>query len=137
MSARRKGMVCWCLGLVAVCALYASAAQAQSRFPTIYPKVYEVDCSGKVCGAAKGPCTSAGPFVDLASVGEMQFNSLTAGVGSAQVSVADGATNLGFPTAAFTFTVNFNGTGVANPSPNCSGATCIPVGCATITETLP
>ncbi len=134
MSARRMGTVCWCL--VAACALYATAAQAQSQFPTIYPKVYEVDCSGKVCGSSTGTCTSAGPFVDFASTGEMQFNTSTMGVGSAQISVADGATNLSFPTTGFTFTV-VNGTGTAKPAVSCSGAACIPAGCAAVTETLP
>jgi hypothetical protein len=125
-------MMCWCL--LGACALYATATQAQSKFPTIYPKVYEVNCAGKTCGAAT--CTSTGPFVDLASTGQMQFNSATTGVGSAQISVGDGATNLPFHTAAFTFTA-VNGTGVANPAGSCTGAACIPAGCATITETLP
>lgn len=131
MSARRMGLICWCL--VAASALYASAAQAQAFFPTIYPKWYTVDCQGKTCGAAS--CSASGPFVDLATVGVMNFTSSTAGNGSAETNVADGAEILAFSTAKFTFTA-VNGTGAAEPAANCIGAACVPQGCATVTETF-
>ncbi len=134
MSLRRIGAIWICLAAIGVG--YGSAAHAQALFPNIYPKVYTVGCSGKVCGSATGTCTSAGPFVDFGSTGQMQFNSSTAGVGSANYNVADGASIVPFPVASFTFAA-VNGTGPANPSAACSGTACIPTGCANVTETLP
>lgn len=136
MSTEKLRLVCMCLAVT--CALYTGAAQAQSLFPTIYPKVYEVSCQGNVCGSSTGTCGSGGPFVALGSSGEMQFNSMTAGVGSAQVSVSNGADNLPFGESSFTFTA-VNGTAATNPPPTCTAsltAACIPKGCALVTELL-
>jgi len=102
MSALKMRLLCCCL--VAGCALYASTVQAQALFSSIYPKWYEVDCSGTVCGSSSGTCSTAGPFFNLGSVGVMNFLISTSGNGSATVNISNGATVLLFPTAAFTFT---------------------------------
>lgn len=137
MSAQKIRVVWMCL--VVTGGLYTGAAQAQSLFPTIYPKVYEFSCQGTACGKPTGTCTSTGPFVAFGTTGQIQFNSSSAGMGSLQASMADGASNISFGTAGFTFTA-VNGTATSKPPASCTSSTtaaCIPKGCASVTETLP
>jgi hypothetical protein len=139
MSVGKLGVV-W-LSLVVTCALYATAAQAQALFPNIYPKNYAVSCSGVVCGTATA-CTSSSPpsaYVNFGSTGQMEFNSPTAGVGTAEYNIANGASVVSFGVASLSFKA-INGTGSASPPPICTSATsaaCIPTGCALVTDTLP
>ncbi len=119
----RRIVAAW-LCLAVNCAVYAGA-QAQSLFPTIYPKVYSVGCHGQV------PTNSGTAGFD--SSGVTQWNSATAGVGFEGSSTAGGV-NLS-PGASFKFTA-VNGTGVSNPAPSCTRAACIPKGCFTQTITF-